>query len=158
MHVLAQISGARRSRCFAALGGIRERASAGEKDLLCDETGAVLRLSQNLLGELAKVEPRDNCDDRKDEQRDRQRELGFKAEPHLSALPRIPLAYCGGSSSLCRASPLRAFYFDWSRPASGESTRVPPHQPLCRLGIATRQDRKPSLRVCGRNRTEDAGA
>src|ERR1700745_4088913 len=154
MHVVAQISGARRSRCFAAVGGIRERASAGEKDLLCDETGAVLRLSQNLLGELAEVEARDDCNDRQNEQRDRQRELRFKAEPHLSALPRILSAYCGGSSSLCRASPLRAFYFDGSRPASEKSPRVPPHQPLCQLEIAARQDRKPSLQACGRNQRE----
>src|ERR1700745_638909 len=154
MHVLAQISGARRSRCFAALGGIRERASAGDKELVCGGTEEVLRLSQNLLGELAEVEARDDCNDRQNEQRDRQRELRFTAEPHLSALPRILSSFCGGSSSLCRASPLRAFYFDWSRPASGESTRVPPHQPLCQLEIAARQDRKPSLQACGRNQRE----
>src|SRR5580700_7646088 len=139
------------------LGSIEERTSTSEIHLFRDEGGAILRLPQDLLGELPEVEARNHCNHRQDEQRNCQRKLRFKAEPHLAALPRILSTYCGGSSSLYRAGPPRAFCSDSWRPASGELIRAPPRQRWCRLGIEDRRDRKPSSQPCARNRREDAG-
>src|ERR1700720_3059986 len=69
LDVPAQISSAGRSRCFTTLGGIQKRAPTGEKHLSRNESSAILRLSEYLLGELAEVKARDNCNDRQHQQR-----------------------------------------------------------------------------------------